>query len=42
LGVKESRHRAERLIEEACAALAPLGDAADRLEGLARLVLERQ
>jgi geranylgeranyl diphosphate synthase, type II len=42
LGVKESRHRAERLIEEACAALAPLGNAADRLQGLARLVLERQ
>jgi geranylgeranyl diphosphate synthase type II len=42
LGVKESRHRAERLIEEACAALAPLGDAADRLRGLARFVLERQ
>jgi geranylgeranyl diphosphate synthase, type II len=42
LGVKESRRRAERLIDEACAALAPLGNAADRLQALARFVLQRQ
>jgi geranylgeranyl diphosphate synthase type II len=41
LGVEESRRRAQRLIEEACAALAPLGSAAERLEALARFVLKR-
>ena len=41
LGVKESRRCAERLIEEACAALAPLGKAADRLQAVARFVLQR-
>ncbi len=41
LGIEESRRRAERLIDEACAAIAPLGAAAERLTGLARLVIER-
>ncbi len=41
LGVEESRRRAERLIEEACRALEPLGNAAERLKALARFVLER-
>ena len=41
LGEEESRRRAERLIDEACAAIAPLGAAADRLMALARYVLER-
>jgi geranylgeranyl pyrophosphate synthase len=41
LGVEESRRRAERLIDEACGELAPFGAAAERLEALARFVLER-
>jgi geranylgeranyl diphosphate synthase type II len=41
VGVDESHHRAERLIDEACAAIAPLGAAAGRLTALARYVLER-
>ncbi len=41
LGEEESRRRAERLIDEACAAIAPLGAAAERLTALARYVLER-
>jgi geranylgeranyl diphosphate synthase, type II len=41
LGVEESRHRAEQLIDEACQALAPLVPRADGLEALARFVLER-
>jgi len=41
LGVEESRRRAERLIDEACAALEPLSPAADGLMVLARYVLER-
>jgi geranylgeranyl diphosphate synthase type II len=41
LGEEESRRRAERLIDEACAAIAPLGAAAERLAALARYVLER-
>jgi len=41
LGVEESRRRARALIEEACAALEPLGNHASDLESLARYVLER-
>ncbi len=41
LGVEASRRRAEELIEEACRSLAPLGDRGQRLEALARFVLER-
>jgi geranylgeranyl diphosphate synthase type II len=41
LGVDESRRRATLLINEACAALAPLDRAASRLDALARFVLER-
>ena len=41
LGVAESRQRAERLCREACAALAPLGEAGQRLVRLARYVVER-
>jgi geranylgeranyl diphosphate synthase type II len=41
LGVEESRHRAERLIDEAGFALEPLGRAAERLKALARFVLTR-
>ncbi|HEY2148166.1 MAG TPA: polyprenyl synthetase family protein, partial [Pirellulales bacterium] len=41
LGVEESRRRAERLIEEACRVLESLGNAAERLKALARVVLER-
>jgi len=41
LGIEASRHRAERLVEDACAALAPLGPAAAGLESLARFVLDR-
>jgi geranylgeranyl diphosphate synthase type II len=41
LGVDESRRRAEQLIDEACGALARFGAAAERLEKLARYVLER-
>jgi geranylgeranyl pyrophosphate synthase len=41
LGAAESRRRAERFIDEACKALAPFAAAAERLEALARYVLER-
>jgi geranylgeranyl diphosphate synthase type II len=41
LGVEESRRRASQLIDEAIAALAPLGPRSTGLEGLARFVLER-
>jgi geranylgeranyl diphosphate synthase type II len=41
LGVEESRRRAGALIDEACAALSPLGHRAQRLEALARYVVER-
>jgi len=41
LGVEASLHRAEQLVTEACAALAPLGPRADGLRALARYVLER-
>jgi hypothetical protein len=39
--VEESERRARLLIDEACAALAPLGSPAGSLEALARYVLER-
>ena len=41
LGQEESERRARLLIDEACAALAPLGSPAGSLEALARYVLER-
>lgn len=41
LGVDESRRRAERLIAEACDALAPLGPPAENLTQLARFVVVR-
>jgi geranylgeranyl diphosphate synthase, type II len=41
LGIEESRRRALRLTDEACAALAPLGEKRAGLEVLARYVLER-
>jgi geranylgeranyl diphosphate synthase type II len=41
LGTAESRRRAERLCEEACVALEPLGPAGGRLASLARFVRER-
>ncbi len=41
LGVDGSRRRARQLAEEAVAALAPLGDRADGLRGLALALLER-
>jgi geranylgeranyl diphosphate synthase type II len=41
LGTVESRCRAERLVAEACAALRPLGGAAEGLATLARYVVER-
>ena len=41
LGLDESRRRAERLIETACCSIAPLGDRGQRLDALARFVLER-
>jgi geranylgeranyl diphosphate synthase, type II len=41
LGVAESRRRAARQAEQARAALAPLGEAADRLIALSRLMVER-
>lgn len=41
LGVAESQRRAETLINEACAALAPFGEKGSALETLARYVLER-
>ncbi len=41
VGSRGKSPRAERLIDEACAALAPFGPASGRLEALARFVLER-
>ena len=41
LGLDESRRRAERLIETACRSIAFLGDRGQRLDALARFVLER-
>jgi geranylgeranyl diphosphate synthase type II len=42
LGAEESQRRAGELVAQACAALAPLGERAGRLEALARYVLERK
>ena len=42
LGVEESAAHAERLIAEACEALATFGPAAAGLEAVARYVLERK
>lgn len=42
LGVPEARRRAGALLEEALAALAPLGPRADGLRALARFVVERK
>jgi len=41
-GVEESRRRAAECVRMACEALAPMGEAACHLEGLARLVLTRR
>jgi geranylgeranyl diphosphate synthase type II len=41
LGVDESRRRAQRLIDRACAAVAPLGERSTPLMALARYVIER-
>ncbi len=41
LGIEESRRRAQQLIDEACEALAPLGEKRAGLEALARYVVER-
>jgi geranylgeranyl diphosphate synthase type II len=41
LGIDESQKRAQRLIDEACASLAPLSQQRAGLEALARYVLER-
>ncbi|MFO0896951.1 MAG: farnesyl diphosphate synthase [Pirellulales bacterium] len=41
LGIDESQRRVERLVSEACAALATFGPAAEGLEALARYVMER-
>ncbi len=42
VGIPEARRRAQALLDEALAALAPLGSKADALRGLARFVLERE
>ena len=42
LGVEESRRRAARSIDEACATLKPLGPAAEPLRALARFVGQRE
>jgi farnesyl diphosphate synthase/geranylgeranyl diphosphate synthase type II len=42
LGLPEARRRAEALLDEALAAIAPLGARADALRGLARFVLARK
>lgn len=42
LGVDEARHRARALVDEACAALGPVGCLTPELERLARHVVERQ
>jgi geranylgeranyl pyrophosphate synthase len=41
VGIQEARRRAEALLDEALAALAPLGARADALRGLARFVVTR-
>jgi len=41
LGIEQSAQQAEQLISEACQALAPFGRQAERLQTLARYVLER-
>lgn len=41
LGIDESLRRAQLLIDEACAAISPLGSPAGKLDALARYVLER-
>jgi len=41
LGIDESRNRARGLIDEACAALAALGEDRFRLDALAHYVVER-
>ena len=41
VGIERSRQMARDLIDEACAAIAPLGDRGQRLEALAQFVLER-
>ena len=41
LGVEESTQRAQRLVDEACAALAPFDSQAAPLHALAHYVLER-
>ena len=40
-GVPESRRKAQQLIQQACAALKPLGGRGRRLEELAHFILER-
>ncbi len=42
VGLAEARRRAEALLDEALAAMAPLGARADALRGLARFVLSRK
>jgi farnesyl diphosphate synthase/geranylgeranyl diphosphate synthase type II len=42
VGIPEARRRAEALLDEALAALEPLGARADPLRGLARFVLARK
>ena len=41
IGAEQSREKAEALIEQACRAIAPLGEQGRRLEALAHFVLER-
>ena len=41
LGTEGSRNEARRWIEEACGALAPLGERGQRLDALARFIVER-
>jgi geranylgeranyl diphosphate synthase, type II len=41
LGIEESRDRAAQLVDQACAALVPFGDAAEPLVGLAQFVRDR-
>lgn len=41
LGVEESRRKAEQLVQEACQAIASLGDRGRRLDALAQFILER-
>lgn len=41
LGIDASRQRAQQLIDEACAALSPLGEKRAQLEVLARYIVER-